>query len=156
VEAHTNRANALRALGQFELALASLDRAIALRPDDAPARANRSVALLAAGKFAEGWREYEWRWKGSGTQNIGDNRRRASRPLGLGRQSVAGQSILLHSEQGLGDTIQFCRYAPLVHELGARVILEVPGSLTSLLASLAGVSQLVPRGAALPNFDLQC
>jgi hypothetical protein len=74
----------------------------------------------------------------------------------LGHESLAGKTILLHSEQGLGDTIQFCRYAKAVADKGARVVLEVPGALLSLLAGLEGVSELIVRGAEIPAFDIHC
>jgi hypothetical protein len=71
-------------------------------------------------------------------------------------ESVAGKTILLREEQGLGDTIQFCRYVPLVARLGARVILEVSPALAGLLSGLDGVAQIVARGAPLPEFDIEC
>jgi tetratricopeptide (TPR) repeat protein len=150
------QAEAYKSLGQLQAALASLDRAIALKPDHAQAHANRSTILLASGRFAEGWREYEWRWSGAKGQNLGQMRRHASRPLWLGHESLAGKSILLYSEQGLGDTLQFCRYAPLLHDSGAKVFLEVPQTLAALLSSLAGVAEVVPWDGTLPDFDFQC
>jgi len=76
--------------------------------------------------------------------------------LWLGEESLQGKTILLQSEQGLGDALLFCRYARLASDLGARVILEVPGPLLELLADLAGVAQLVARGSALPAADFYC
>ena len=76
--------------------------------------------------------------------------------LWLGAQSLAGAVILLHGEQGYGDTLQFCRYAKLVADLGARVILEVPRPLTGVLADLQGVSQVIARGEPLPQVDFHC
>jgi hypothetical protein len=77
-------------------------------------------------------------------------------PLWLGNESIAGKTILLHSEQGLGDTIQFCRYAPMVSDLGARVIIEAEESLAGLLEELPGVSEVVAKGQDLPDFDCHC
>ena len=83
-------------------------------------------------------------------------RRPFTQPLWLGTESLAGKTILLHSEQGLGDTIQFCRYAQLVAELGARVLMEVPEPLVGLLKDVRGVSHVIVRGSPLPTFDYHC
>jgi Tfp pilus assembly protein PilF len=154
-EAHSNRGFVLRELGRLDAAVASYDRALAIRPDFAEARLNRATALLSLGDFERGWVEYEWRWKngyGQGTKEL----RSFRQPLWLGQESVASKTILLHAEQGLGDTLQFCRYASLVAELGATVILEAQRPLASLLSGLAGVSQVVTPGSPLPHFDLHC
>ncbi|NWF72919.1 MAG: tetratricopeptide repeat protein, partial [Nitrospirae bacterium] len=122
-EAYFNRGNALMELGQFDAALASYDHAIALQPDFGEAHFNKALVLLLGGNFVDGWALYEWRWT---TENMKATKRNFPHPLWRGQESLAGTTILLHSEQGLGDTIQFCRYAPFVADLGARVILEVP------------------------------
>jgi len=82
--------------------------------------------------------------------------RQFSQPLWLGAEPLTGKTILLHSEQGLGDTIQFCRYAPLVAARGGRVVLEVQASLVELLKNLPGVAQVAAKGSVLPAFDMQC
>ncbi|WP_165873554.1 tetratricopeptide repeat protein [Parasulfuritortus cantonensis] len=151
-EAYSNRGNALKAMSRLDAALASYDRAIALRPDYAEAHWNKSLALLLTGELASGWREYEWRWR---REKDAPRQRHFSQPVWLGGEA-AGRTILLHAEQGLGDTIQFCRYAPRVAELGARVILEVPGALVDLMRGLPGVADVVAAGAALPAFDRHC
>jgi tetratricopeptide (TPR) repeat protein len=149
-EAYNNRGNALGFLQRCEPALASYDRAIALKPDYAEALFNKSVLLLLMGRLAEGWRLYEWRKKKAIAA------RDYPQPIWLGETDIAGKTILLTEEQGLGDTIQFCRYAPLVAQRGARVILEIPPQLTRLAASLAGVAQIVEAGRPLPAFDCHC
>ena len=149
-EAYNNRGNALTSLHRCEPAMASYDQAIALKPDYADAFFNKSVLLLLMGRMAEGWRLYEWRKKKT---NPGAAR---ATPLWLGDADIAGKTILLAEEQGLGDTIQFCRYAPLVAQRGARVILEVPPQLARLAAGLAGVAQVVETGHPLPAFDFHC
>jgi len=154
-EAYTNRGGVLRSLQRLDAAVASFDRAIALKPDLVTAHVNRSMALLLAGDFERGWLGYEWRWRGDGGWCTSD-RRNFSQPLWLGETSLAGKTLLIYAEQGLGDTIQFCRYAKTLAALGARVILEVPQTLLSLLSSLEGVAQLVLRGAPLPEFDCYC
>jgi len=154
-EAWANRGYTLAELRRFEAALASYERALALRPDYAEARCNRALVLLLLGRFAEGWPDYEWRWASKHGSNWRE-RREFSQPLWRGRESLEGKRILLHSEQGLGDTIQFCRYMKPVAERGASVILEVQRPLLRLLSGLEGVAHLCARGDPLPEFDLHC
>jgi hypothetical protein len=111
------------------------------------------MSLLLTGDFGRGWIEYEWRRKGAST---GPSRRDFPRPLWLGGKKIADKTILLHSEQGFGDTIQFCRYVPLVAARGARVVLEVEQPLLDLLTGLAGATRVTAKGNPLPDFDLQC
>jgi hypothetical protein len=111
--------------------------------------------LLVLGDYAQGWRLFEWRWKNARKLHI-DAPRKFRQPLWLGADSLQGRRILLWSEQGLGDTLQFCRYVRLVAERGAEVILEVQAPLQELLATLDGVSRLVVSGVELPDFDYQC
>jgi tetratricopeptide (TPR) repeat protein len=153
--AHNNRGIVLDDLRQIDAAVASYDRAIELKPAYAQAYFNRSIALLVSGDYLRGFRDYEWRWQLEHGR-ASDERRNFSRPLWLGDASLAGKTILLHSEQGFGDTIQFCRYVGCVAALGATVILEVPQPLARLFASLQGVARLVVRGDALPDFDFHC
>jgi hypothetical protein len=116
---------------------------------------NLSLCHLLLGNFKDGWQEYEWRWKNESATRL-QSKRSFTQPLWLGQQSLVDKTILLHAEQGLGDTMQFCRYAPLVAQLGAKVILEVQRPLFKLLQNLEGVSQLVAMGDPLPLFDYQC
>jgi tetratricopeptide (TPR) repeat protein len=148
-----NRGVTLHGLKRFDEALTSYDRAIVLRPDHADAHFFGSLSRLVTGDFGRGWVEYEWRRKGAST---GPQGRDFPQPLWLGGQEIADKTILLYSEQGFGDTIQFCRYAPLVAARGARVILEVEEPLQDLLADLAGTARVIAKGNALPDFDLQC
>ncbi len=151
--AWNNRGNALMALKRHAEAEQSFSKAIALKSDDADARFNQSHALLAIGDYARGFAAYEWRWKRSGMPTT---RRNYGRPLWLGEFPLARKTILVHSEQGLGDCIQFARYIPILARTGASVVLEVQAELKSLLSRLAGVSQIVVRGETLPAFDVQC
>ncbi|MFZ9299010.1 MAG: tetratricopeptide repeat protein, partial [Hylemonella sp.] len=150
---HANRGNALKLMGKIEQALHSYDRAIALQPDNQSANWNKSHALLLQGNLAQGWALFESRWK---INARGMQPRPFVQPLWLGEQNIAGKTILLHAEQGMGDTIQFCRFARLVKALGARVLLEVPKALASLLCGLEGVDELLVSGAGLPPFDYHC
>jgi tetratricopeptide (TPR) repeat protein len=151
-EAYYNRGLALQDLRRPEDALASYDKAIALKPDYAEAYVSQGFCFLLMGRFEQGWRQYEWRKK----ENKPIAARAYPRPLWLGEQNIEGKTLFIHWEQGLGDLIQFCRYAKLAADLGARVILEVPKPLLSLLATLSGVAQLIEAGSPLPPFDYQC
>jgi hypothetical protein len=152
-EAHASRGVALYDLKRFDEALASYDDAIALRPDYADAHFFKSLSSLVTGDFERGWIEYEWRRKAPAARIT---ERVFPQPLWLGEDDIAGKTILLHSEQGFGDSIQFCRYAPLVAARGARVIMEVEEPLEELMTGLAGVTGVVAKGAPLPEFDVQC
>jgi len=149
--AHNSLGVALKDLGRPAEAEASFREALRLQPNYAEAHNNIAHALLLAGRFEEGWQEYEWRWK---TISVSSDVRDFSAPLWRG-EAIGDRTILLHAEQGLGDTLQFCRYAPLM-VCGGRIILEVQPSLVRLLSRLPGVMQTVARGDRLPPFDLHC
>ena len=148
----TNRAIALRRLERPHEALLSAKRALAAQPDFAPARFVDATVRLYLGEFAGGWRGYEWRWGGT----MAGQRRKFAAPLWRGEGDIAGKTMLLHAEQGFGDTIQLVRYAPLLVARGARVVLEVQPQLVRLLSGVAGVAQVLPRQAPLPPFDMHC
>jgi tetratricopeptide (TPR) repeat protein len=103
-EAHSNRGNALRELARFAEALASYDRAQAARPHFADAHFNEGMCRLLIGDLPRGWEKAEWRW---GTEQLRNGKRNFSQPLWLGADAIAGKTILLRAEQGLGDTIHF-------------------------------------------------
>jgi lipoprotein NlpI len=148
----SNRGNLLRELQQVQAAVASCTQAIKIDPNSVEGHLNRSLALLLSGDYENGWVEYEWRWK---VKHLASSKARPqlTQPLWLGEESIAGKTILLHAEQGLGDTLQFCRYVKLVADQGARVILEVPKPLETLLADVAGVTMVVGMGDAKPHYD---
>jgi tetratricopeptide (TPR) repeat protein len=154
-DAYYNRAICFEQLKHFEDAIANYQQAIVIKPDYAQAHWNLSLVQLLKGNFKDGWLGYEWRWKNEETNKIAGIRA-FSQPLWLGEEPLVGKTILLYAEQGLGDTIQFCRYVPMVSALGAKVILEVPSSLVGLLHDLESVSQIIPYGDKLPEFDYQC
>lgn len=152
-EAHFNRGNALRDLERYDAAVQSYDQAIALRPSYTDAIFNRGLISLVRGDLRAGWAAYESRWD----RAEADLPRRAfPEPLWLGGDPIDGRIILLHAEQGLGDTLQFVRYAPLLARRGATVHLEVQPALKSLLRPLPGVEAVFARGEALPAFDAHC
>jgi len=152
-EAHLNRGNVLQEVNKFGEALICYDKAIELNNNYAEAYLNKSLLLLLLQDFEKGWELYEWRWK---KLELTSSYRNFSQPLWLGDDSLAKKTILLHAEQGLGDTLQFCRYSSLVKKLGARVLLEVPKSLKELLKDLEGVDELIEAGKQLPTFDYHC
>lgn len=147
------KAVALQQLGEHEAALKQYEVACERDPHHGAARRSQAYCRLLMGDFETGWQQHESRWHAT---DVLLNRRHADRPLWLGVEPVAGKTVLLHAEQGYGDTLQFCRYAPLVAEKGATVLLEVPKALASLLGSLPGVSRIVTEDDATPAFDLQC
>ena len=152
VEAQSNRGSVLQDLGRYEEALAGYARAQAIQPDYPDAHWNESLCRLRLGDFEGGWQKYEWRWK-SGQKG---QQRDFAQALWLGQLPLDGKTIFLHAEQGVGDTLQFCRYAQNVAALGARVILEVQPPLREVLADLKGVHRLVVQGERLPEFDYHC
>jgi len=142
----TNRGHTFRRLDRPLEALADFKAAIAAAPDFAEAHFEAAMAHLTLGDFASGWKEYG---------AFARHRSPTQGPLWLGEQPVAGKTILLHAEQGFGDTIQFIRYAPLLAGRGAKVICEVQPELLPLLSNLEGVT-VVASGAPRPAFDLHC
>ena len=154
-DAYANRGFIFKELLQLDAAVASYEKAIEIKADFASAHWNLSLCNLLRGNFERGWLGYEWRWKNEAVSSV-IGKRNFLQPLWLGNESLNGKTILLFAEQGLGDALQFCRYAKSVAALGANVILEVQHPLVKLLGSLEGVSQIVARGDALPEFDYQC
>ncbi len=152
-QAWNNRGRALQALNRHADAVASFDKAIALQKDYADAHFNRSLSLLTLGDLPRGFAQYEWRWKRTGMR---DARRGYGKPLWLGEYPLGRKTILLHAEQGLGDTIQFARYVPLMARSGATVVLEVQPELKSLLASVESVASCHARGEQLLAYDVHC
>lgn len=153
ISAHLKQGNAFLALNRMEEALASYAAVISLDPHHAEANFNEALTRLCIGDFREGWRKYEYRWE---RKKFAAQRPNFPRPLWRGGNELQGKTILLCAEQGMGDTIQFVRYAPLVAARGAKVLLGVHRPLTALLASVPGVSQVIADGEALPDFDLYC
>ncbi len=148
--AEANMGLALRDLGRLAESEAAYRRAIALKPDYAAAHKDLGMLLLLHDRYDEGWREYQWRW-----QTALHRPRNYDRPWWRG-EDIAGKTILLHMDQGHGDTIHFLRYVPMVAARGAGVVLEVQPALQRLCARLAGVDTLIAAGETPPSFDLFC
>ena len=153
VEAHNNLGNGLVKLFQHEEALKSYDQALALDPSYVEAYWNKALALLQVGRFSEGWVLHESRWAKPSFQPIV---RHFQQLIWDGSFSIAGKTLLLHAEQGLGDTLQFIRYVAQVQTLGARIVLEVQAPLVPLLDGLFFVEALIKQGDPMPPFDCHC
>lgn len=134
-------------------AISDFDAAIRADPENAQAHFNKALTLLLMGDYANGLPLHEWRWK---MPLEPGELRNFHQPLWLGQTSLIRKTILIHSEQGLGDCIQFVRYAQQLADLGAIVLLEVPIPLASLLRRAPGVQQVIRRGDPLPAFDVHC
>jgi tetratricopeptide (TPR) repeat protein len=138
--------------GRYDESLTALDRAIEqLRPNDWAVYTKAGV-LLSHGDLAAGLPLYEHRW----AMIRGENRGRSDRPLWLGDTSLEGRGLYLYCEQGLGDTLQFCRYATLAAKSGAQVIMQVLRPLIRVMTTLPGVSMLIAEGDPVPDHDLRC
>ncbi len=151
-EALNNLGNALKDARRFDESIVAYKDALRLKPDNADFHLNLSMALLALGRFDEGWREYNWRWK---SKQLGRAFRAFAQPEWQG-EAGEGRVLLIHGEQGFGDSLQFCRYAPLAKERGFHVVMGVQRPLIRLIQSLDGVEKVVAEGDALPHFDLHC
>lgn len=150
VRMYNNLAVALQALGRLEEAHAVASVGIAIDPGYADLHYNRALVLLLQGHFAEGWKELEYRFDtsdGANPHRTGMHERWTGTPL-------EGKTILLAGEQGLGDTVQFVRCARSLKERGARVVVECAEELATLLLSVPGVDAVIPRGSALPSYDV--
>lgn len=143
-EALHNLANVRKARGDLAGALALYDRAVMVAPEVPPIRLSRALAWLASGDFERGWPEYEWRLKCPGYEvpNLPGDR--------WDGRSLDGQSILLHADHGLGDGLQFIRYAPAVKARGGRVIVQCREPIARLLATCEGVDLVIVEGAPIP------
>jgi tetratricopeptide (TPR) repeat protein len=152
-ELQMNIGNVYREMQRHETALNYYDSALSIDADNAEVHWNRSLSLLAMGDYVQGWSEYEWRTK---TRKLGRIKRDFMAPKWCGKESISGKTILLHAEQGLGDTLLMCRYAAVVAALGARVVLEVQRPVVGLLKGIEGVAVLLAQGDELPYFDFHC
>jgi tetratricopeptide (TPR) repeat protein len=147
-EAHANLGLARMSQGRHAEAVVHLQDALKLQPDYANAHKNLAMIWLQQGNYEQGWPEYEWRWRCKEFPRL-----TYTQPRWDGAP-LEGRTILLHTEQGLGDTIQFIRYAPLVQARGGRVLVACQRALIPLLTRCPGIDQLVPRGDPLPPFDV--
>lgn len=172
IPAHNSLGSAYQKQGRWDEALACYGRAIELRPDHPESHWNRSMVLLLKGDFERGWEEYEWRFKcrdfpggprafdkprWEGTPNVGFAVRTNAEAVRTANPTQEGRTILLHAEQGLGDTLQFVRYAAAIKRLGYRILVETQPELADLLRTIEAIDDVIPRGPRgqpLPPFDL--
>jgi tetratricopeptide (TPR) repeat protein len=152
-DAYNNLGLALRSLNRHEEALRCFEIAQAIRPDHVDAQLGEGLVRLALGDYALGWKKYAWRHL---TANFSGGKKRPAQPLWLGNWDISGKTILLHGEQGLGDTIMFARYVPLVAQRGARIVLAVQRPLTAVMATLKGAAVVRGQGEPVPPFDGFC
>ncbi len=149
-EAYHNHGVVLQDLNRLDEAMASYHEAIAIRPDYPEPRCGLGHAQLLRGEFADGWKNYAWRWQ---TKDYAGFRRDYDAPAWDGGD-FDGKTLLLYREQGLGDFIQFVRYAPLAAARGGRVVVEAPPKLKCLFAAMEGVDAVIETGQQPPSFDL--
>jgi tetratricopeptide (TPR) repeat protein len=154
-EAFVNVGRMLRDQGQWEEALACYDKALQRDPGHVEAHFSRALIYLALGRFREGWKAYEWRLQISDwSKKAYPHRLRTPRWNG---EPFVGRTLLVHHEQGFGDTLQFVRYLPMVKARGGTVVFEVPGALKVLLMGIPGaddILELSPTGASRRAYDL--
>ncbi|MEG4043376.1 tetratricopeptide repeat protein [Microcoleus sp. Pol17_C1] len=148
VEAINNLGHALVDLGEFQEAFSCHSRALELQPDNATAHLEFALTLLLFGDFQRGFAEYEWRWRTPQLQP-----RQFKQPVWDG-SNLQGKTILLHVEQGFGDSIQFIRYAPILRSRGAKVMVACYPELMRLFATVAGIEYLSVNLEGLPEFDV--
>jgi tetratricopeptide (TPR) repeat protein len=151
--AYVNRGLALKDLKRHEDALTSYDRAIALKRDFAEAYLNQGICLLLMGRFEQGFRQYEWRKK---RRDEPVAVRSYPQPVWLGEENIIGKTLFIYWEQGLGDTIQFCRYAKLLESHRAKVIMSVQQPLYGLLKQITPTIQVIGPNEAPTDFDYHC
>jgi tetratricopeptide (TPR) repeat protein len=152
-DAINNLGTALEEIGQRDRAMQCYQRAHELTPRAVSPPWNIALLQLLQGDYINGWRGYENRWRQKKQSRTWRN---FDRPMLSNISQMKGSRILLHTEQGFGDAIQFCRYATMVAEQGATVYLECPPKLVRLFSTLNGVTTVIPRGEELPEFDLHC
>jgi tetratricopeptide (TPR) repeat protein len=151
--AHANLGNALATEGRFEESLAAATDALRLSPTDIAIQINHAVTLLKSGRLLEGWAANEWRHKKPGREKLPPA---LMLPKLTDLADVAGRTIVVYHEEGFGDTIQFLRYAKLLSDAGARVIVWAPEELVRLVQGQAGIAEALTGNINLPKFDYHC
>ena len=137
--------NIANELENYEAAIELFNKVLHINPKNTKALWNKSLSLLRLGKFKEGWELYESRWQIAGMRQFA--LKKLTLTLWLGKESLKNKSILIHAEQGYGDTIQFCRYIPLIESMGCKVIFQVPKPLLGLMRSLGQNIEVIENDA---------
>lgn len=148
VGAYSGMGQTLTGMGRLDEALETLEKGAKLDPEHLDTHLGLARALLLKGDFERGWEEYEWRWHRADKQP-----RFTDKPLWDGKKSLKGKTVLLQCEQGLGDSIQFVRYVPMLVEKGATVLLETQPGLMRLFQCVEGIEKIIREGGEVPAFD---
>jgi len=149
-EAYINLGAVYVEIKELQEAISCYDEALKIKPNYAEAQWNKSLALLLNGNYIEGFKLYESRWS---RETFTSPRRDFSKPIWFGGESLKGKILLVHAEQGFGDTIQFCRFVLLLERLAERIILEVPETLVGIMHTLQLGTEIVKQGDLIPQFD---
>lgn len=152
-QAFNNRGSAWRELADFKMALKDFEASTSLNKDFAEGYFNQSLIHLMNGEYEKAWPLYEYRWD---SKHFPSEKRNFSEPIWRGEQPITGKTILIHSEQGLGDTLQFCRYLNLLSEEKCNILVEVEKPLLSIMRCLLPQENIFQKGSVLPNFDFHC
>ena len=152
-QALNNRGISFRELRLFNEAITDFGACVALKPDFADGYFNKALTHLMIGDYENAWQLYEYRWD---SPNFTSKKRDFDRPLWRGAPSLRGKTILLHSEQGLGDSLHFCRYIKKFRGLKCTVLLEIERPLMRIMESLLPAAQIFEKGTDLPAFDFHC
>ena len=152
-QAFNNRGSAYREVADFKKALKDFEKSTELKNDFADGYWNQSLIHLMNGEYQKAWPLYEYRWK---SKHFPSEKRSFREPLWVGDQSVEGNKILIHSEQGLGDTIQFCRYVNLLIQKKCEIFVEVEKPLLTIMRCLLPEENIFQKGSVLPKFDFHC
>jgi tetratricopeptide (TPR) repeat protein len=148
-EPHNNIANIYIEQKKTAEALTFYNNAIAIDKNYVSSYCNKSLLKLLLGEYDEGWKLYEWRWRHEAKKLL----KHVDAPLWSGNESLANKTIYVYYEQGLGDTIQFCRYIKLLADLGAKVIFKVQKQLIETLRNIEGVHEVIVAESSLPKID---
>lgn len=152
-DAYYNLGITFKDLAKLDDAMDMFDKAISINNNHIDSCWNKSLIHLMLGDFEEGFRLYESRWEVKNNLKL---KRNYSQPLWLGKESLCGKTILIYSEQGFGDTIQFCRYIDMLKNLECNIIFELESNLISLLSQIKGVDKFISKGEPMPPFDYHC
>jgi tetratricopeptide (TPR) repeat protein len=147
------RGSILARATRHEEAFACYEKAVELSPDYAEGYFNKGLLKLLVGDLEAGWPLYEWRWK---IRNLELSARHFAKKQWLGHENISAKTVLVHSEQGFGDTIQFYRYISKLTGLGCKIIFETQAPLVSLINANSNIYQVISQGETLPNFDVHC
>ncbi len=149
-DAMNNKGITLNEMRRFDEALAAFDKAWAADPAFSDAPWNKSIVYIVTQRYEEGWKHYEWRWKRA---EFNDKPNPYGKKPWLGDRDIAGKWLMLTAEQGMGDTLQMLRYAPLLAEKGVKVIAAVQNALVDIARTVPGVSIVLGEGKPLPPWD---